>query len=374
MALNLGLVARCLNTAHIRGMGKYVFELIKQSENHSDIDWQLFADDPSQPMTVPANARVTQDVFEFKGDRFYLWEQLGLPLRALKNNIDILHCTESTLPLWQPKPTVVTVHDTLMWDEPIEGKIAHSYLHKLMPIALDKCAAVITISESSKNDILKKWPKLASKLTVIPHGIAEEYFDDDLPAIPQSVQAGIGHSPYIVYLGGPMERKRFDWALNVMAHTPHKSLKLVACGFGSDARDRARANLPVELANTVHFAEFLSDAELLALYKNAQAVFYPTLYEGFGFPAIEAQAAGVPVVFSALGSLAELIGPLSMVVPAFDLEAWLNAVDQILSLGEQRIEKAKAARAWAKNFTWSNSCEKHLDVYRQVARQSKLIK
>ncbi len=368
MGLRIGLVARCLNTTHIRGMGKYVFELIRQSQIHGDLDWCLFADDIREQMAIPQGAHAQADVFEFRGDRFHLWEQIGLPLRTFKRNIDLLHCTESTLPLWQPKPTVVTVHDTLMWDELNGGKLEKIYFNSLLPAAMDKCTAIITISESSKKDILNKWPWCESKLSVIPHGIASEYFSEAHLELPLRLQSQIGEAPYIVYLGGPSERKRFSWALNILAHCKHTPLKLIACGFGAEARHQACDNLPPELRNNVHFAEFLPDSDLLALYKNARAVLYPTLYEGFGFPAVEAQAAGIPVIFSALGSLAELIGPLAMVVPPFDLDAWLAALDEALAMGETRLQKARAAKAWAQKFTWSASFEQHLAVYVKAAK------
>jgi|GEM_PF-1588302 len=367
MDLKIGLVARCLNTAHIRGMGKYVYELLRQTQPQDNLHWQLYADNIHEQMVVPEEAHAALDVFEFKGDRFHFWEQLGLPLHAKKHAVDVLHCTESTLPLWQPKPTVVTVHDTLMWDEAFEGVVANTYFNKLLPAAMAKCAAVITISESSKNDILKKWPALASKLTVIPHGIDDSYFLEGEFAVPASLRSQIVDAPYIVYLGGPMERKRFAWALEVFAHCRHRPLKLIACGFGADARREAADNLPHELRDDVLFADYLSDADLLALYKNAQAVLYPTLYEGFGFPAIEAQAAGTPVLFSALGSLTELIGPLAMVLPPYDRDAWTQALDEALALGDLRIAKAEAAKTWASKFTWSESYHKHLAVYRQAA-------
>ena len=367
MGLKVGVVARCLNTAHIRGMGRYVFELLRQSQPGHDIDWYVFGDDTSHQMTAPRGGRINADVFAFRGDRFHLWEQIGLPLRALKRGVDLLHCTESTLPIWQPKPTVVTVHDALMWDDDFESIEARAYFNRLLPAAMKKSAAIITISESSRHDILKKWPWLEAKLSVIPHGIASEYFVEQRAALPESLESHIGHAPYIVYLGGSMERKRFPWALNVIARCKHKSVKLVACGFGSEARDKTSRNLPVELQERVYLSPFLSDSELLALYKGAQAVLYPTLYEGFGFPALEAQAAGVPVIFSALGSLQELIGPLALVVPPFDLEAWLSALTEALSMGERRAEKAQAARIWARKFSWSESFEKHLAVYRKAA-------
>jgi len=366
MALKVGLVARCLNTAHIRGMGKYVFELLQKSSAQQGVDWVLFGDDPRFGMVAPEGKPITTDIFEFKGDRFCLWEQLGLPLRAVKHNVDVLHCTEGALSLWQPKATVVTIHDALAWVERPDTAGAKFYWDTLMPAALKKCAAVITISESSRNDILARWPWLESKLDVIPHGIEDAYFTDELSCLPEDLALTIGKAPYLVYMGGPMERKRFSWAAEVLAKTNHPTLKLIACGFGAEARRTATAQLPNYLKNRVHFASFLSDAELRALYRQAKAVLYPTLYEGFGFPAIEAQAAGVPAIFSALGSLKELVGPMAVIVPPIDMDAWVAAVNQAMNMDERRAKLSREASTWVRRFEWKQSFEKHLAVYQKV--------
>ena len=367
MVLRVGLVATCLNTEHIRGMGKYVFEMIKQSVPQDAIDWWMFGNDSRYDLIAPVGSPVHKDIFTFKGDRFHLWEQLGLPLRCIKRKVDVVHCTEGTLSLWQPKPTVVTVHDTLSWEDRHDTRMAEVYFDRLLPAALKKCAAIVTISESSKTDILNRWPWLESKLTVIPHGIEEAYFTNDQPSLPTDLLTEIGEGPYLIYLGGPMERKRFKWALEVLTKTAQASLKLVACGFGAEARKTANNQLPPHLQRRVVFANFLSDSELRALYRGASAVLYPTLYEGFGFPAIEAQASGVPAIFSALGSLKELIGPLAMVVPPHDLNAWVNAVRLAMNLREQRAVLADKAATWARQFEWHASYQKHLIIYQRTS-------
>ena len=372
MTLQVGMVARCLNTEHLRGMGKYVFELLRHSEQRADMRWHLFGDDVRHKMVAPPSERIVSDVFSFRGDRFEAWHQLGVPLRARGLDIDLLHATEGSLPLWQPKPTVVTVHDTLAWEERPDTLGARIYWDHLMPAALKRCAAVITISECSRNDILKRWPWLEPKLTVIPHGIDEEFFTPETTPLPPGLAAQLGDSPYAVYLGGPMKRKRADWAIEVLAASKVPDQKLVICGFNANSRREASAALAPELRDRVLFAEFLSDAELRALYRGARAVLYPTLYEGFGFPAVEAQAAGVPVIFSALGSLAELVGPLAKVVPPDDLQAWVAALDDACRPGEWRAAQAAAAAAWVRRFAWSESFDKHLAVYRAVhAQQSR---
>lgn len=370
MSLRIGMVARCLNTEHIRGMGKYVYELLRHGQQLPELQWKLFGDDVRYGMVAPPGANVSAEVFTFRGDHFGAWEQVGLPLRLSRRRLDLLHATEGALALWQPIPTVVTVHDTLVWEERPDTFVARMYWDRLVPAGLKKCAAVITISESSRNDILARWPWLEHKLTVIPHGIDEEYFQLEDSRIPDKLAREIGAAPYLVYLGGPMQRKRPEWAIEVLAASRQPDLKLVMCGFGAAARKSAQATLAPELQGRVLFAEFLQDPELRALYRDAQAVLYPTLYEGFGFPALEAQAAGTPVLFSALGSLKELVGPLAMVVPPYDRDAWIAAVAETAKMGEQRRERASAAKRWASNFTWSASFSKHLDVYRSIPGQN----
>jgi len=348
-------------------MGKFVYELLRQSKTHDDISWTVFGDDPRHPMTVPEGLGIVTDVFSVRGDRFHFWEQLGLPRRAAGHAVDLLHCTEGTLPYWQPVPTVVTVHDTIVFDDHDGGYVSTVYFDKLLPAALKKCAAVVTDSESSRNDILAKWPLLEEKLSVIPMGVAEEYFADEPAQVPASIRGAIGEAPYAVYFGGPIERKRFTWARDVVARCGHPALLLVACGFAADARLTAETDLAGELRDKVVFAPFLSEPEMRGLVRGAVAVLYPTLYEGFGFPAVEAQAAGVPVIFSPLGSLKELIGPLAMVVAPYELEAWSQALSDAVSLrGERRAERAAEARTWAKRFLWSESYDKHLAIYRKV--------
>jgi alpha-1,3-rhamnosyl/mannosyltransferase len=364
------MVARCLNTEHIRGMGKYVYELLRHGRGQPGLQWRLFGDDTRYGMVTPPGANAQAEVFTFRGDRFRAWEQVGLPLRLRQRRPDVLHATEGALALWQPVPTVVTVHDTLAWEERPDTLGERTYWDHLVPAGLKKCAHVITISECSRNDILARWPWLEPKLTVIPHGIDEEYFQPEDSKVPEKLAREIGDSPYLVYLGGPMKRKRPDWAIEVLAATRQPNLKLVMCGFGSAARKTAQAELAPELHGRVLFSEFLQDPELRALYRGAQAVLYPTLYEGFGFPAVEAQAAGTPVIFSPLGSLKELVGPLSIVVPPHDREAWVAAIEETATMGEARAERRRAAADWVRRFAWSESFARHLEVYRRAGARS----
>lgn len=366
MTLNIGLIARTLNAQHLRGTGRYVQELLKNTSAEDAVRWTAFGHDPSRPFRVPADFAGRADVFSFRGDRFHLWEQLGLPLRLRSAGVHLLHGAENTLPIWQPVPSIVTIHDTVLFEEAVRGAPHHLYLQNVQTLALRRCAHVITISESSRRDIAERWPFLSDRLTVIPHGIGDDFFKANGVAMPSVLREALAGSPYLLYLGGAQPRKRFGWALDLLARSNRSELHLVACGFGAGTAPAADA-LPEALRGRVHFAPFVEDAELVALYRGATAAVYPTLYEGFGFPAVEAQAAGTPILFSPVSSLVDLVGPLAWAVAPDDFPAWQRALAEVLSLPAQaRGELATRGMAWARQFSWRRSVEAHFAVYREV--------
>ena len=184
------------------------------------------------------------------------------------------------------------------------------------------------------------------------------------------IREALGDSPYIIYLGGPQPRKRFEWALELLAQCGREDVHLVACGFG--AGTAALDKIPAALRHRVHIAPFVEDGELATLYRGALAALYPTLYEGFGFPAVEAQAAGTPIIFSPVSSLVDLVGPLTWVADAQDFTAWCKALREILALPDHaRQDLAVQGKEWARQFSWRRSVERHFDVYRDVLEHTR---
>lgn len=335
-------------------MGKYVAELLAHFDG-TTADWHFFGDRPEAPFHRPSGVAGKVDLFEVKGHRFHAWEQGGLPWRAWRAGVALLHCTASTLPLWQPVPTVVTLHDTLPWRDVPPDPYQRGYWRRLLPAALRRCAAVITISQASRRDILALWPDLEPKLWVIPHGVGDAYVQaDDLPPPPW-----VGAGPYLLYLGGVEPRKRFAWALEVFRRVPCPHLRLLVCGFGA----AERVALEPALAERVCFLPFVAESEMPGLYRHAAAVLYPSLYEGFGLPVVEAQAVGAPILFSPLGSLAELNGPGTVILPADDLDAWVTSCQRLVAERGARPRPDPAARAWAGQFSWAASARQHWQIY-----------
>src|SRR5262249_56981721 len=136
--------------------------------------------------------------------------------------------------------------------------------------------------------------------------------------------------PYLLYLGGRIARKRLDRALQILELLAHPTATLVVCGVEREAEVEVRERLAPAYRSQLCFAPFVPEADMPRLYQNAAAVLYPTLYEGFGFPVLEAQAVGTPVLHSAVGSLTELAGPGSVVLPVEHVNAWVDTCRRLI--------------------------------------------
>jgi glycosyltransferase involved in cell wall biosynthesis len=362
--LRVAVDARCLNTEHLRGMGKSLYEFIARTQASGAVEWHLFADRPDRPMQVPGPCDVS--VFETRGYRFAAWEQYSLPATAARVEADLLHAPATTAPWWQPVPTVVTIHDTIPWQSTEHGWPAGFYRDRLLPAAYHRARAIITVSHTSRRDILARWPALQPKMHVISPGVDERY----LEATPDRRPIALGDrtlvEPYFLYLGGADPRKRLMWALQAWWSGRAAAATMVVCGVEPAAHERVRAGVPRHMQDRLILAPFISEDDMPRLYMRATAVLYPSLYEGFGMPVVEAQAVGTPVLFSDVGSLSELKGPGAVVLPVDDLPAWTRTLEQLLTSGPKAAGPDRVARAWASQYSWDAYTQRTLDVYHSM--------
>jgi glycosyltransferase involved in cell wall biosynthesis len=350
-------------------MGKALYELIRRTATSGAVHWYLFGDRPDLPVTVPQHENVEVSVFETRGFRFSAWEQWSLPQAARRREVDLLHAPGTTMPWWQPVPTVVTIHDTIPWQADDEALPAGFYRDRLLPAAYHRAAAVITISDTSRRDILARWPLLKQTLHVIPHGIDERYLEAEPDYLPLDIGGQHVNEPFVLYVGGADPRKRLTWALQTWWGLSPEVPTLVVCGVEPAAHQSMRQLVPRPLQERVIFAPFIGEDEMPRVYMRASAVLYPTLYEGFGMPVVEAHAVGTPVLFSDVGSLRELKGPAAVVLPVDDLQAWVRALRLIVASRPIQFGPDRIARAWAQQYSWDACADRTLAVYRAAAQQ-----
>ncbi len=367
--IRVAVDGRSINTDYLRGAGRYLQELLGNIPE-TEVRWSVYGDRPDLPLQSPLAKELSTTVFELPGYRFRSWEQFALPTRVWRAGTDVLLCPTTTLPWWQPVPTVVTLHDVIPWLEN-DNSWEPKWYRNLMAVAYRKCAAIITPSECAARDIRGLWPEISSKIHVIPHGISPIYTQISTTDSPRLSLTAPLKPPYLLYLGGIMPRKRFSWALEMLQGMQTHDVMLAVCGFGASLHSEMLERVPDQLRKQVVFLPFVSENEMPKLYAHAAAVIYPTLYEGFGFPAVEAQAVGVPILMSAVGSLAELQGPGAVVLPPDDLSAWVDATKMCVAHWRTGNRTNDKARHWARRFTWENSAQRHLDVFRSVIRIDK---
>ncbi len=366
--MRIALDARCLNAGHVRGMGKFVRELLTRLPRFLPVRWELLADRPDLPFHAPDTEQAGIHLFECKGYRFHSWEQWALPRRAARLGADVLHCPGTRVPWWQPRPTVVTVHDVLPWlgDEP--DWPAGWYLNRLLPRAFAKCHTIVTDSDSSRRDLVRLWPQLENKVRVIPLGVGDAYFAAEPAPLGDALTSQGIRQPYLLYLGGRVARKRLDWALRILEALADTDVTLAVCGLEREAEAEVLAKVRPDGRERLRLVPFVPEDDMPRLYQNAAAVLYPTLYEGFGFPVLEAQAVGTPVLHSAVGSLTELVGPGSVVLPAEDLQAWAEACRRHIAARVTNAVPHDEAREWARRFTWDTCAARYAEVYESAAR------
>ncbi len=368
--LRVAIDARCLNVTHLRGVGKAMFELVKRTAHSGAVQWHLLSNRPDLPMHVPADSSCDVALFEARGYRLHAWEQWALPRYVRTLKVDLLHAPAIAMPWWQPVPTVVTVLDTIPWNHEDSHWPAGFYLDRLLPASYRKAAAVTTISESSRRDISARWPDLQVKLHVVPLGVDERYLEAAPDWRPIEIEDRVVPEPYLLYLGGADPRKRLTWALQTWWGAAAAAPALVVCGLEPHAHDTVRRMVPHHLRDRLFLAPFISEDEMPRLYMRAAAVLYPSLYEGFGLPVVEAQAVGTPVLFSDVGSLSELKGPGAVVLPVDDLDAWVRAAATIVRSSSRPPGPDRIARAWARQYSWDASVDRTLAIYRSVAHRN----
>lgn len=367
--LRIAADARTLNVEHLRGIGKALYELVRRTATSGAIEWHLFGDRPDRPMQMPS-PECAATVFETRGYRLHAWEQWSLPRAAQQAAADVLHAPGTSMPWWQPVPTVVTINDTIPWQKRDGAADQDFYRDYLLPAAYHRAAAVITISQSSRQDILARWPRLKTKLHVVSLGVDERYLEAHPDWRPIVIGDRVIEEPYLLYLGGADPRKRLMWALQAWWSGAGRKAMFVACGLEANAHAEVRRSVPRELQDRLVIAPFMSEEDMPRLYMRAAAVLYPTLYEGFGLPVVEAQAVGTPVVFSDVGSLSELNGPGAVILPVDDMEAWVRTVANLVDTRGRMAGIDRVARAWAGQYSWDKFVERTLAVYDSVTART----
>jgi glycosyltransferase involved in cell wall biosynthesis len=301
-----------------------------------------------------------------------LWQRLRLPLplEHFTGQLSVSHGPDFVIPPSRA-PSVATIHDLSFLVAP---QYAHprlrAYLTAAVPRSLRRVSAVIAVSEQVRREVIEHYDLPAERVIAIPHGVTSGLAEPP-EGQAQGTLARLGvREPYFLMVGTIEPRKNHLAALDAFAllASRHPDLSLVIAGRAGwlaepimRAIHEAGARLPVRYLGPV------ADADLPALYARSVALVYPSWYEGFGLPVLEAMACGTVVITSEGGAPAEVAGDAALAVPPDRPEALAEAMERIVNDSALRGRLAKEGRRRAASFSWERAARQHLELYRRLA-------
>jgi glycosyltransferase involved in cell wall biosynthesis len=350
------------------GIGRYVRELIKAlAAMDTDNTYCLFF---ASPRPIPHPLPPLPENFSTRHLPFHdiwlarLWHraQLPIPVELITGPIDVYHAPDFTLPPTRAR-SLLTVHDLSFARDPDSTAPGlRDYLNAVVPRSVKRATHLIAVSQATKDDLVELYRTPAEKISVLYEGVDPIFKPTPSPAIRQKY--GLGDGPFILAVSTLQPRKNFQRLIQALAHLP-KDYKLVIAGGKGWLYDDIFAEAErLAVRGRVQFPGFVPDSDLPALYTEAAVLAYPSLYEGFGLPLLEAMACGTPTVTSNVSCLPEVAGGASVLVDPFDAEAIAAGIVEAATQREQWVEKGFRRAA---QFRWEESARQLIGLYRKVS-------
>jgi glycosyltransferase involved in cell wall biosynthesis len=312
-------------------------------------------------VTVPVNAR--------NRVQWVLGEQTLLAPLAMRAGVDLVHSLASTAPLWGRFRRVVTVHDLIYARFPeAHAGIRDKGMRVLVPQGVRRSHRVIADSSSTREDLVQMLGVGAEKIDVVPLGLGSVRRAAPIDEREVRTRFELGERRVLLSLSAKRPHKNLLALIGALARIPAGERPvLVLAGYPTahEAQLRARA-VSEGLATDVRFLEWLSPEELEGLWALAEAFVFPSLYEGFGLPVLEAMARGVPVACSNASSLPEVAGDAALLFDPHDETAIAGALRRLLDDGALREQLRARGLARVDEFTWQRTARLTLESYRRA--------
>jgi glycosyltransferase involved in cell wall biosynthesis len=369
------------------GVGTYIRNLLLAlAAANSDHNYRLICcpDDRDALPELPSNFDVVPHGLRDSARKDHL--QLPRLIRRLK--VDMTHIPFHRVPLFMPKPYIVTIHDlsSLFFDE--ASGLLHAAREFRLRRGLERADRIITVSGATQKDILHLVPEAGPRLRLIYNAPDPQFLQRKLPSDARSAgpeaAARERHRileryqiryPFLLYAGSIRPQKNIPRLVEAFAvaraqleqHRGYKDLRLIIIGDEiSRHPDVRRAVIHSRVENAVRFLGFIPFDTLRIFHELAAAFVFPSLYEGFGLPPLEAMASGTPVIASRVSSLPEVTGSAAMLVNPENVFDIARGITEVLLNAELREELISRGRKQAARFSWQRTAEEVLDVYRQI--------
>lgn len=366
IAVNASIVDPVLS-----GLGVYTVHLLRELHRLHD-DLVVYT---SCPEVLGLNStqvrRISVKVQPSRGRRGHFqrvaWIQVSLPFRLLFDRASLLLSPLPEGMLFPTVPQVVVVHDLIPLYFPESFPRQYHYFRYLVPAILRRARAIIADSENTKRDIVTFYGIEPSRIPVVPGGYDQNRYRLGIDA--EAVKRKYGLATYLLYVGNLLPHKNLHRLLNAFAliskRLPHQ---LVIAGR-KDPRYHPALEAEVKalgLEEKVSFLDYIPPEVLPALYAGADGFILPSLYEGFGLPALEAMACGTPVIASRAGSLPEVTGDAAVLIDPHDVQGMADATEAVLGDPGMREVMRRRGLEQAERFNWRKTALMILGILREA--------
>ncbi len=358
------------------GIGSYVRNLVESIARRPEArryDFRVYApgEDRGALPELPENFTVVEE----DSPGYSISELTRFSWRLLRDRLDLFHATHYVIPPLARARAVVTIHDIIhvLYPQFLPNRAALLYARVMIRRALKRADRILTVSYNTKRDLVDYFGISPARVEVVYNGVSARFHPDLPRAERDRVTAKYGlPRPYLLFLGG---------------EKPHKNVRNVIRAFGQARRERALPHALVlagpmpknrsrvealvsalELETRVFRPGIVPEEDLPGLFAGADAFLYPTLYEGFGLPVVEAMACGVPVLTSSTSALQEIAGGYAYLVDPMDVEAIARGIVELATDPLRRAEFAELGKRRARDFSWDHAAEQTLKVYAQALR------
>lgn len=371
--IQLGIDARYGLRRDRRGIGNYIYNLLCEFRRMRPPGFQfvLYADRTADPGVVEEFRQDSFTVRVLPGPNLVWWEQVALPLAASRDGVDLLHCTSNIAPvIFKPCRLVTTIHDVIEFRRHEFGdtkltfrhRISRTYRMGVLPRVAKLSDRIITVSEYSRQDIATVLRVKKEKITVVYEAPILRPSNDPLKERDLLKNVGI-EGQYIFALGAVDRRKntaRLMEAYKILRTQTGISVPLVIAGIERPEVFRLLVSGGIYLLN------FQPDEVVAALYRQALFFVYPSLYEGFGLPILEAMASGTPVLCSATTAVGEIAGEAALKCDPADINDIAAKMRTLLEDAILRKQLVERGYRRVKEFSWRRCAQETLQVYREV--------
>lgn len=374
--MRIGIDARFYGGEQSKGLGRYTQKLIEYLvQLDTKNEYVVFLQQEGFDHWNIDNPRFTPVLAPYRW--YTVAEQIFMPLKIRKYNVDLMHFPHFNVPLLYRKPFIATVHDLIINHFPTQkatrlGPVLYAIKRfagqMVMKHAVKDAQKVITVSEFSKQDIAQYYG-IDPENIVVTYEAADKHSEDIIDADEVLARYGV-EEPYLLYVGNAYPHKNLENLVEAM-HQLHQSGEKPRWKFvfvGKEDYFYARIKQEVwahDLDDAIIFADFVPDADLPALYERAEAYIFPSLFEGFGLPPLEAMMYKTPVISSSASCMPEILGEAAEYFDPEDISAIIQSINHVLSDTQYREELVAKAEQQVKKYSWKDMTEQTLQVYEQ---------